>query len=291
MRKRIESRLRRLAQWGLNDVAFRGLSPNTVLGKLHEALPLRQGSEVLSAKQTFPAPRVGSDGLPLPPAELTVGYLHDPADYVRRGGVWAAELKRLAAEHGAAVDADASVLDWGSSSGRVLRHFTPEAKRGAACWGVDIDARAIAWARAHLGESLRFVTGTSFPHLPFPDARFSLIYGLSVMTHLEHLEDTWLLELRRVLRPGGVLVLTIMDGHTLEAYAADRPGWFPEQLRPQDVLAERDHAIIFGAHQGSTFTFHRRDYVERVWGHFFTVLDQRPAWVEGSLQTAVVLGG
>jgi SAM-dependent methyltransferase len=63
------------------------------------------------------------------------------------------------------------------------------------------------------------------PPLPFEDASFDLVYSISVFTHLdEEMQDAWLNELKRVLRPGGILIITV---HGLNA----RKGLSGEDLR------------------------------------------------------------
>jgi SAM-dependent methyltransferase len=67
---------------------------------------------------------------------------------------------------------------------------------------------AIAWCRAKLPFG-RFETNGLEPPLAFADESFDLVYALSVFTHLTvPLQQAWLRELRRVLRPGGLLLLT-----------------------------------------------------------------------------------
>jgi ubiquinone/menaquinone biosynthesis C-methylase UbiE len=74
---------------------------------------------------------------------------------------------------------------------------------------VDVDADAIAWCRQFLSQGHFVATGPA-PPLPFPDEHFDVVYCLSVFTHLnESMQDVWLAELRRILRPGGVLLLTV----------------------------------------------------------------------------------
>ena len=96
------------------------------------------------------------------------------------------------------------VLDFGSSSGRVLRHLHTYA--GAEVTGVDIGVQAVAWARHHL--PFPVVQGTVLPTLPFADASFDVIFAGSVFTHIDQGEEAWLAELRRVLKPDGVALVT-----------------------------------------------------------------------------------
>lgn len=114
------------------------------------------------------------------------------------------------------------ILDFGCGAGRMTRHLGPEAETGEV-WGVDIHAEAIRWAQAHL-PPFHFVTTTTAPHLPFEDRSFDLVYATSVWTHIGDLDDAWLLEVRRVLKPGGRLYLTISDAETLDRIAAEAPG-------------------------------------------------------------------
>jgi SAM-dependent methyltransferase len=79
-------------------------------------------------------------------------------------------------------------------------------------YGVDVDEEAIRWCSAHFSSS-RFHTGSVLPPLPYPDKHFRVIYCLSVFTHLnEPMQDAWLCELRRILQPGGLLIVTV-HGH------------------------------------------------------------------------------
>ncbi len=48
------------------------------------------------------------------------------------------------------------------------------------------------------------------PPLPFPNEHFDVVCCLSVFTHLnEPMQDVWLAELNRIMKPGGVLLVTI----------------------------------------------------------------------------------
>ena len=92
-------------------------------------------------------------------------------------------------------------------------------------------AEAIEWCRANLPFIDARVSGLA-PPLPFGDARFDLIYALSVFTHLgsRHQLD-WMAEFRRVMAPGAMLLFTVkgdihaereLDGSDLAAYRADQ---------------------------------------------------------------------
>jgi dolichol-phosphate mannosyltransferase len=73
--------------------------------------------------------------------------------------------------------------------------------------GLDHSARAIELYVATNGETAEATIGSIF-ELPFPDAAFDGIYNLGVMEHFPHDDIVAALkEFRRVLRPGGKLLL------------------------------------------------------------------------------------
>ena len=48
------------------------------------------------------------------------------------------------------------------------------------------------------------------PPLPYEDDRFDLVYSVSIFTHLdEQLQRPWIEELTRVVRPGGLVLVTV----------------------------------------------------------------------------------
>lgn len=59
-----------------------------------------------------------------------------------------------------------------------------------------------AWAKCSVNDGLA--------PLRFPDEYFDLIFNQSVFTHFdENYQDAWLIELERVTKPGGVLLLAV----------------------------------------------------------------------------------
>ena len=101
------------------------------------------------------------------------------------------------------VRAGARALDLGCGAGE----FTAELSRsGARATGVDVAEAALARARAHHPE-LDFRLVPIEGPLPFEDGEFDLVWASEV---IEHIADTarWLSEVRRVLAPGGRLLLT-----------------------------------------------------------------------------------
>ncbi|MBV8065762.1 MAG: class I SAM-dependent methyltransferase [Actinobacteria bacterium] len=143
------------------------------------------------------------DGPPLPPRRLMVRVAGTAdADWFLRGG--RAAYDAIAA-HISLDDAN-DVLDFGCGCGRVLRYW---GAHDGTITGSDRDADAIAWCRGNLAFARLLRNGLE-PPLDLPDEGLDLVYALSVFTHLTAgLQTAWRDELRRVVRPGGRLLLTV----------------------------------------------------------------------------------
>ncbi len=109
-----------------------------------------------------------------------------------------------------------TILDFGCATGRITRQLLGVADPDAELWGVDVHAPSIAWCAENLSPPFHFVTCTTAPHLPFRDGYFDLVIAASVLDTMVELRDAWLLELRRVLAPGGALYLTLVDRGSVE---------------------------------------------------------------------------
>lgn len=91
------------------------------------------------------------------------------------------------------------MLDVGCGKGRFAAIF---AERGAEVTGIDPSEELLKDARKHRGMYLQ----GSATALPFPEGVFDVVYAVEVIEHLPFLEKS-LIEMSRVLKKGGVLVL------------------------------------------------------------------------------------
>ena len=67
----------------------------------------------------------------------------------------------------------------------------------------------IDWCAQHI-PGIDFKVNGLMPPLAWPAASFDVIYGISIFTHLsEAAHEAWLEELMRVLKPGGIAMLTM----------------------------------------------------------------------------------
>lgn len=166
--------------------------------------------------------RTGYRGL-IPPPELRARTGWPNVDsFIEGGESTTSELEDALSKAGRSFGDFDTVLDFGSGCGRVLPHVVQRGKHGAAFHGSDVDGEAIAWAAEHRTEASWSVNGSE-PPLPFPDSALDLLYSVSILTHLdEGLQCRWLDDFARVLRPGGLALLTTHGEAEFEAYRSGR---------------------------------------------------------------------
>ena len=101
-----------------------------------------------------------------------------------------------------------SVLEWGCGPGRIIRHLPATIGGGCTFYGTDYNERSIAWCRANIPE-VEFSVNPLLGKVPYANATFDVIYGISIFTHLsEPAHFYWIKELYRLLRPSGILLIT-----------------------------------------------------------------------------------
>lgn len=100
------------------------------------------------------------------------------------------------------------ILDWGCGPGRVVRHLPGLLESNSIVYGCDYNKESINWCRNNV-EKVNFHHNQLSAVLPYPDNEFNAVYGISIITHLsEKRHYEWVKELYRVLKPGGILLLT-----------------------------------------------------------------------------------
>lgn len=223
--------------------------------------------------------------IPLPPSHLVwrVGCPRSErrfkAEYDRRGGAVKAALVDLLPEEW--TWAGKRVLDFGCGSGRVLRHFLPEAEAGQAeLWGCDVHAPSIRWLEANLCPPLRVVRNGAAPPLPMADGTFDLIWAVAVFTHLTESWSSWLLELHRVLADEGLLVATFI-GEGASPETLGEP-WQEDRIGMNVLCCGRDWD------SGGPLALHSPWWIREHWGRAFDVLALRPRGFAGNQGVALL---
>jgi SAM-dependent methyltransferase len=100
-----------------------------------------------------------------------------------------------------------AVMEFGCGWGRITRCFLRDIPSGHL-YGCDCMPEMVQYCNEKLPD-YGFVLNTPLPPTIFRDGTFDLIYGYSVFSHLsEAAHMSWIKEFSRIMKPGGVLVLT-----------------------------------------------------------------------------------
>jgi SAM-dependent methyltransferase len=159
-------------------------------------------------------------------------------------------------------------LDFGCGAGRSLRHFLAEAEAGGEFWGSDIDGPSIKWLQENLCPPLHAVQNGRDPPLGLETGSVDVIWALSVFTHLTDNSLPWLVELHRVLRPGGLLIASYMGRYNGDVFTHE--AWDEDQIG-MNVL-RRDQ----GWDDGGPVVLMSDWWVREHWGRAFEIVTQEP---------------
>jgi SAM-dependent methyltransferase len=217
-------------------------------------------------------------GMAIPTAGDRFGYSPDSTQEYLKWGKFDHDLIMEVIEKYKGPVVNASILDFGCSSGRVLRHFEKEVRSsGWRPFGCDVQARAVEWMRLHLPLHYNVISSSVLPHLPYEDNTFDCIYGFSVFTHIKYQWEAWLMELRRILKPGGLLVQTIHTESAWEHYHLHRKeDWVRNGhcARMYDV-EKMDVDYLLHGDVGVSQVFWKKEVAVKYWGRYLTVLERR----------------
>jgi len=209
--------------------------------------------------------RAAVDALPLPDAELvflTQG-MRDPEFYGATIVPAALNTCAYLEASGLPPSSLADVLDFGCGSGRLLAGwFALDPRRRLA--GCDISHELVSWARANLPASLDLRVTDPHPPLPYRDGAFDAVFAVSVFTHLSLASQRrWVEELRRVVRPGGAVLVTLHGASYL-------PLIFPGRPETADELRRAGHLVAEPGREGSNeyASVHTRGFARRQFSGF-----------------------
>ena len=211
--------------------------------------------------------------VPLPPRRLMVRVAGTAdADWFLRSGLAAYDA---IVQH---VPDAQDILDFGCGCGRVTRCFRTH---DGTVSGSDLSAEAIAWCRTNLPFG-RFETNGLAPPLAFADASFDLVYALSVFTHLTaDLQLAWRDELRRVLKPGGKLLITTHGTSYVPRLDGDERAAFERG----DLVVRWSEVV--GSNLCSAY--HPERYLRETFAEGFAFLELEPEGARGNPTQDLVL--
>ena len=236
------------------------------------------------------------NALPIPPVELRHGYGTDDVSYLNSGMHHYRLFNNLFEKHFTTSAEHVKILDFGCSSGRIVRFYSEKARNGNEVWGCDIDSASIDWCQKNLMPPLKLFTNTTSAHLPFKDGYFDFIYAGSVFTHINEMTSAWILELSRCTAENGVAVFTFHSELSLDyiyAYEFDQTSKFANtsktlrawELNNENLISRGN--MCFESSAWWLSAWYSTEYFSRLCGLGYRVLEIIPAFY--GYQTAIVL--
>jgi len=176
-----------------------------------------------------------------------------------------------------------SILDFGCGVGRVLLPLTSLAN---AQWhACDVNDRAISYLR-RVAPKVNANVSDYYPPLSFDDNSFDCVYSISIWTHLPiALQLPWLIEVKRILRPGGLALISTSGPHVVDVRRRrGDQGWqelFGEDLTESGVIFRAyNYDGLPGIHASYGLAAHDEAFIRRIWGGIMPLLITRPRAIE-----------
>jgi SAM-dependent methyltransferase len=192
---------------------------------------------------------------PVPPNELIylVAGHHSPKAFLDGGRSARQAISEMLEKNGLRFEQFESVLDFGCGVGRIIRHWSH--RPAQKLYGIDYNLNLVKWCQHNL-KFANFNVNELSGKLPYDSETFDFIYSFSVFTHLkEPLQLHWIIELSRVLKPGGYIYITTHG----EYYLSDLTAPEQEQFHNGQLV------VRAGERSGSNVcvAFHPRSYVQK----------------------------
>lgn len=215
----------------------------------------------------------------LPPAHLAFdahGHVNWRI-YRESGTVVANQLAQVLQESRAPASSASSrhILEWGCGPGRVIRHLQARMPTDKL-YGSDYNPESIAWCTANI-PNVTFIENGLHPPLQFQSEFFDAVYAISVITHLsEPVCHEWVTELKRIIKPQGILVLWSNGDHIAESL-------LPEEKRRygQGEFTERTN---YKEGKKMYLSFHPPTWVRQSLLSEFEVIKHYPGGFSGNEQ-------
>jgi SAM-dependent methyltransferase len=252
--------------------------------------------------------RLGRGSQPIPPLWLRYRVQGAPSisTYLEVGRYCEKGMVAALWELNRSIDDFSRVLDFGCGCARTLQWLMPSYPNVSFA-GTDVDAEAIAWCQEHFPAASFSVNGHR-PPLPHPAESFDFVYALSVFTHLdEEAQFAWLAELKRVLKPNGLMLLSFLGFEPSKVDALPQREALPEELRAAfgkmtvnpwlqlsdgDIDRLRCEGFAWVQQQfapdGLGDAFHTEEYVRTRYGDGLEVLSYEKAALAGFQDVAVL---
>jgi len=162
------------------------------------------------------------------------------------------------------------ILDFGCGPGRILRAMLNRLPESVNLYGMDIDSEAIEYLKKNFPKRGIYYTNPHQPPTNFPSDKFDFIYVNSVFTHLpQNMEDKWLDELKRIIKPGGYIFITT-HGH--QYYQKFNQEVIEEISQNGFLYIDSNYGNKIGLPDFYQNSYHTVDYINKKWSKKFNII-------------------
>ncbi len=155
-----------------------------------------------------------------------------------------------------------NILDFGCGNGRLLELFSG---KNVNYFGIDTSSKLIGIAgQKYYGDNFKFQKISSSGSLPFPDNFFNIAYSVAVFHHFPGKEyrEKMVKELFRVLKPGGVVVITVWNLWQKKYVVNIMINW-RNKLLGKSELDRDDCYITFKDNEGNIFKRYHHAFTKK----------------------------
>jgi SAM-dependent methyltransferase len=190
---------------------------------------------------------------------------------------------------------DLVVLDFGGSTGRVSRHFLTE-RPGTHVTVAEVNVNYVSWINTYGGSRFKAVKTGSDCTIPVGENEFDFAFGISVFTHINDGELEWLNELSRVVKPEGLIYLTILSDHSWKLIDPETLHQIIKGENNPSLAAAIGHdlpanrcavQLEYEGDSNNWNTFHSTRFIKRKWARVASV--ERIIHSAHGYQSAVIL--
>lgn len=227
-----------------------------------------------------------ADNLPIPPPEAREGYADDFHYFIASSSDYI-QVNRCVEDFDLKLNETSKVLDFGCGTRRFIRALQNHYP-SISIYGCDLNRNHVEWCNQYLDAMV--IQNTIIPHLPYADHTFDLITAFSIFTHIDEFELTWLAELSRILKPGGIAYLTVLTDETWNSVDENSPIYchlksrndvkYTEEVKP--LLFRRPMATdkaVFKYSNRSVYScdvFLSKKRIYDLWGQYLNILEISP---------------
>ncbi|MBF0193638.1 MAG: class I SAM-dependent methyltransferase [Magnetococcales bacterium] len=215
---------------------------------------------------------------PIPPAPLRYRVWGDPdiGTFLWSSKHCRSDIDRELEKLGLSWDSFNNILDFGSGCGRTFISLPQEIEKKYV--GVDTDSEAVSWCIRKYPQA-QFQINPSNPPMDFADSSFDLIIAIAVFRHLdEQNQFNWLEELKRVVNPGGLVLISLHGEFCWQGFEADERAHLKKEGFLFKQLTDPYQRTIFADWYQATY--HSKEYVMKHYAKYFEILDYVPRGIE-----------